>query len=71
MSTMIDKNGTVYKGTFVEGVLHGMGEMITKNGIKYNGFFIHGKKHGMFTVTYTAKKQICTILYEYDTIVDE
>ena len=71
MTSVIQKNGSIYTGTFSNDLLHGIGEIITKNGIKYNGVFIHGKKHGPFTVTDLYKKQFCTILYEYDVYVHD
>lgn len=68
MNTISD-NGTIYRGTFFNDMLHGIGEIITQNGIRYNGVFIHGKKHGIFKVTDINKQETCTVLYEYDVIV--
>lgn len=43
---MINADGTLLEGTFVEGHLHGVGVMVRIDGGKYEGDFVNGKKEG-------------------------
>ena len=40
------KNGDIYNGIFVNGLINGKGTFINKKGEKYVGFFKNGKKDG-------------------------
>ena len=40
------KNGDIYDGNFINGLINGKGIMINKNGNKYIGEFKNGKKDG-------------------------
>ncbi len=49
--TLIQTDGTKYKGGFVNGMEEGSGIQEDKNGNRYEGFFKQGKKHGPFVET--------------------
>ena len=40
------KNGDIYTGIFINGMISGKGTMINRKGEKYVGYFKNGKKDG-------------------------
>lgn len=46
------KDGTLYQGQWMHGLMHGKGTMFTPDSKRYSGDFKHGKKDGAGTLTW-------------------